>query len=332
MHVFGDESGDYAFPAERFDVYAQAVLICPDSQLARIDDFVNGATQRLGCDELHAAHLIDAELKEVCRFVGRGPWVLFAMVTDTELITPPDIQRFRIDQAAAHQRGLDRYRRMGGQLDEVAALTDRNVKRAALTSRISDAEFVQSHFLILLFYEALQKAVLWFQDKPWDADLASFEFIFDAKELRKLASGEKYVDQMLVPALASSMNGLDIPEQWRQRRDHPFLVGFDRPRGRVRGREVEGVVDLKAIFDGHVRFIDSQSAPGLQIADVVAHVVRRAVREPNNPAIQAAFDHLRQALSTQEGNCMKINRFRNSHPPRSLERYRHVWSAEERAA
>ncbi len=40
MYFFFDESGDYAFPSDRFDSYVQAALICPDSQLSAVTTFV----------------------------------------------------------------------------------------------------------------------------------------------------------------------------------------------------------------------------------------------------------------------------------------------------
>jgi hypothetical protein len=33
MHVYFDESGDFAFASDRFDAYVQAALICPDASL-----------------------------------------------------------------------------------------------------------------------------------------------------------------------------------------------------------------------------------------------------------------------------------------------------------
>ena len=33
MHLFFDESGDFALPEDRFDCYTQAAVVCPDSFL-----------------------------------------------------------------------------------------------------------------------------------------------------------------------------------------------------------------------------------------------------------------------------------------------------------
>jgi hypothetical protein len=46
VHFFFDESGDFAFPNDRFDAYTQAAVICPDSRLADLDSFVSERCER----------------------------------------------------------------------------------------------------------------------------------------------------------------------------------------------------------------------------------------------------------------------------------------------
>jgi hypothetical protein len=36
VHYYFDESGDFAFPEGRYDVYVQAALICPDSFVDKV--------------------------------------------------------------------------------------------------------------------------------------------------------------------------------------------------------------------------------------------------------------------------------------------------------
>jgi Protein of unknown function (DUF3800) len=324
VHIYTDESGDFLFPDDRFDCYSQAVVICPDSCLGHVGDFVSGRCERWGLEELHAHRMTGQMLLEVCEFIPNSGCSLLAMVTDTELVSADDIFRFRLAQAAANRRGLDRYHAEGGRSEEIAAFTDRNIKRVGLEAQIQDGQFIQAHFLVLLLGRGLQKAVLWYQAEDWDEDLGRFTFVVDRKLPRKLSMGEKYLDEVIVPALASREAALDVPEAWHERPDHPFLVAFERKHARVRGREVAGAIDLGAIFDGGVRFEDSRAHPGLQLADTVAYVVRRAVLEPQNTVIQAAYDQLRPQLRNEDGRCLLINRLQGSAPALSLERYRHV--------
>lgn len=53
MRLFFDESGDFAFPLDRFACYVQAGVICPDSYLEALGDFAD--------DRLRSRPLIDVE-------------------------------------------------------------------------------------------------------------------------------------------------------------------------------------------------------------------------------------------------------------------------------
>jgi hypothetical protein len=83
VHYYFDESGDFAFPGGRYDVYVQAALICPDSFVDKVEHHVDNCKRALGVDELHGAELPDEQLIDVCRFLGNGPLQLVGQATDT---------------------------------------------------------------------------------------------------------------------------------------------------------------------------------------------------------------------------------------------------------
>jgi hypothetical protein len=329
MHVFFDESGDFAFPENAFDAYAQAAVICPSASLPGMDRLVHERVSELGVDELHAHNLTSDQMLEICQLLGRSDCQLLASITDTALVTRADIERHRLDQAAATQRNLASYRARGGSVTEIEQWMSRQVKRAGLSSQITHGDFVQAQFMLGLIADALQKALLWFQDDHWASDLTEFHFMLDGKLPTKLASGEKYLSESIVPTLGTRPVSLEIPEHWKERdRVHPFIATFERDRGLIRGQEYEDVIDLKAIFEHGLRFEDSRQHPGLQLADVTAHVVRRALLEPGNAAIQGAYDQLRPKLVMKNGRCLQINRFRDSVEPGPLDRYRPLHAPE----
>ena len=65
MLLYFDESGDFAYPDDRFDAYTQAVLICADSKLANIEEYLEGRKAAWGVEELHATELDDARVFDV---------------------------------------------------------------------------------------------------------------------------------------------------------------------------------------------------------------------------------------------------------------------------
>jgi hypothetical protein len=196
MHIFFDESGDYAFRERRFDCYVQAAVICPHSQLGRVHAYVEAEKHELGVAELHATDIQSRKLLDVAHFIGASRCRLLAHVTDSVLVTKSRIAQFRLDQAATLKRNLDQYRAestkvRGAPVSEIEEWMLRQLKRAGLASQIADGEFVQAHYLVELISAALQKSLLAYAYESWMDDCAEFWFIFDAKWPRKMAAGEK---------------------------------------------------------------------------------------------------------------------------------------------
>jgi hypothetical protein len=332
VYLFFDESGDYAFPEDRFDCYVQAALVSPESTLAAIDDFVHERKREWEIDELHAVDLEPAQLLAVAEFIGHSDCQLLAHATDNVLVSPAGIAQFRLDQAARLERNLEWYRTestkaIGAPVKEIEDWYLRHIKRAGLATQISHGEFVQAHYLVELIADALQKALIVFHEDQWSGDFRDFQFILDGKLPQKMAAGEKYLNDSIVPALGSRPNrGLAISESWKGDPPHPFVEKFGLERGRIRGQDVEGAFDLKLLFEHGLRFEPSAAHSGLQLVDAVAYIVRRAVMEPDDTTIQAAYDAFREKLRNDEGNCITIHRLRVGDEDRSsLDRYRPLY-------
>jgi Protein of unknown function (DUF3800) len=327
MYCFFDESGDYAFPRDRFDSYVQAALICPDSQLDVVTTFVDAKKATWSVDELHASQLQSGQLLEIAGFLGAGGCQLLAHVTDSVLVTEQKIADFRLAQAATIGRNLDWYRRestkaRGAPVPEIEEWMLRQLKRAGLSTQISNGEFVQAHYLVALIEAALQKSLLAYAHEAWSDDFHQFRFILDAKLPRKMAAGEKYLNDLIVPVLGSQQGSpLIIPKHWKEAPLHPFIQKFEGD-GVIRGVEVKDAINLKAIFGEGLEFKVSTNQAGLQLADTAAFVVRQAVLQPQSDVIQAAYDQLRPKLRNGRGRSLTIHRLDVGEEDRSsLERY-----------
>lgn len=332
VHFFFDESGDYGFPEERFDCYVQAALVCPDSVLPAIAAFVDQRKAAWGVEELHATKLDLDQLLEVARFIESSDCQLLAHVTDTVLVTKNGIAEFRLGQAARLKRNLDWYRRestkaRGAPVAEIEEWYLRHIKRAGLASQISHGEFVQALYLVELVIDAVQKALLLYHEERWRDDFEDFYFVLDAKLPTKMASGEKYLNDSLVPALGSRPGeGLVLVDTWQENPVHPFVQKFAGKEGRIRGHDVESAIDLSLMFEHGLDFADSKKEAGLQLVDAAAYIVRRAVLEPDEDRVQTVYDALRSKLRNDKGKSLTIHRLGVSEEDRSsLERYRPLY-------
>jgi hypothetical protein len=321
MHIFFDESGDYAFPVDRFDCYVQAAVICPDSALAPAEAFVRDRCTAWGVEELHAHRLSAEQLHEVADFLSDGPIELCVQLTDTVLTTPDVIQSCRLDQAAAYERSIGNYRRSGGTDPNVEADLCAHIKKAGLSSQISDGEFVHATLLVDGTVQAIQRALYTYGGDEWREDFREFRFIMDGKLSGKRSAGEKYMSSKMVDLIAGSKrHRFSWRPEWSQAPAHPWVERFC----------FNGNVQLDPLFEHGLRFAPSHDYGGLQLADAVAFIVRRAVTAPTED-IAACYELLGRRLADRKGNCFVVARLpaatRNQQP---LLRYQPLAKAADR--
>lgn len=303
MLFYFDESGDFAFPDDRFDVYTQAVVICADSKLPAVEEYVEGRKDAWSVDELHGVNLDDDRLQEICRFIRDEQLPLLAQATDTNALSRKAIERHRLDQAVRFRENYDTWRLAGGASAEVDAWYEARVKRAAYPTRPSNGEWVQSDLLIELIHQALNKAIATHLDDRWRDDFRDFRFIFDGKLPSKLAAGEKQLQSILLPALGSNRGRYDLIGviEWRNPPVHPWEEKYST---------VDGKIDLRVLFEHGLEFKPSAENAGLQLADVVAYTTRRRILSPKNQSIRLAWNAIRPLLLHSNRQPLRICTYR----------------------
>jgi hypothetical protein len=197
-------------------------------------------------------------------------------------MTAAQLREYRQQQAARLADNLEQYKAAGGGWAGAEAWYTRHIKRAELSSRVSDSEYIQAHMLVQLIHAALFKSIVRYVDDSWRADLVDFYFILDAKLPDKLAAGEKDLNVLLVPFLGSNDYELVVPNTWSDEPAHPFASKFFEPNGNV---------SLNRIFEHGLRFEPSHEHAGLQLVDAVAYVNAagdpRAGKRPHPPSVRA---------------------------------------------
>jgi hypothetical protein len=326
MRCYFDESGDFAFSSDRLDCYTQAAVVCPDSFLPELADYIEERKRCWSLDELHATEMDRGQRLHVCHFIASSPLELVVQVTDTALMNATAISSWRRRQAIQLQNSLSTYHRQGGSAPDVERRMKAMAKRSGLATRVSDVEFVQAVFLIDLTFAALQKSVVWFAGNDWCEDFGSYRFIYDGKLPAKLGAGEKLLCEMIVPVLGSNARfALEIVDVWKgQSPPHPFIERFERRGGWSVGRRFEGSgFDLNCIFEHGLSFEDSRDHPGLQIADTVGYVARQAVLDPEDEMAELAYESIRAKLSYQR-RAMTVVSLEATASDVPVERYRRL--------
>lgn len=283
-----DESGDFGYPNDSYDCYVIAGVICPESVQPRLDSLVDRLKIAFNVDELHATKMNDEQRLSFAKGLANLDIRFVAMATDTNLDSKESIRAFRFAQADNYQQGGDRYAEETvaiGMLPDVKIkeFTDRAVKRAAFESRVSDSEIVQTHYMLELIQKSLQCSLFVFHDNRWRPAFSEMRFEIDAKLKEKLSSGEKMLEDVLMPSLGSrAENALGIVETWNTKPPHPFIQKYQVKDVKVGHVRAESGFDLRKIFEHGLTFIDSERSAGVQAADLVAYSLRRAVLHPGN--------------------------------------------------
>ncbi|MCW2920748.1 MAG: hypothetical protein JWL76_622 [Thermoleophilia bacterium] len=314
MHFYFDESGDFGFPTDRFDCYTQAALACPDSRSDALQSYVEDRCREWDVEELHATDLADDQIEALCRHIASEPFVLTVTAFDTATTSAKGIASWRAGQADKIAEGRDWYSKQGegsqAVIDHMISLE----KRARFASRCSDGQFVQGMFWIDVIYRALQQSVIVYRDDSWRDDFGDFRFVLDAKLPGKMDASEKWLRDTIGPIVHSNPRhySLALLDTWAEPPVHPFVEKYDTGVG----------VSVGKLLEGGFQCVDSRSEPGLQLVDTVAYVVRRAVLEPDNDAIQRAY-HLLVPQLGSDGSPVHVLCL-NERSEDALEPYAHL--------
>jgi len=270
----------------------------------------------LGVEEVHAAEFPAGRLVDICRFIGASPFSLVGQATDTQAMTDRQITEHRLAQAVQLKGNLEQWKRAGGNAKRIEEWFWQHINRAALPQRVNNSKYVQADLLVGLIHAALFKSIVRYLEERFRDDLVDFHFILDGKLPGKLAAGEKVLNTLLLPRLGSNSYELVVPDEWHDEPVHPFVAKFSEGNGKL---------SLNRIFEHGLRFESSRDYAGLQLVDVVAYVTRRAILEPDNDVIHAAYAQIREPLRTErDGQALKLVRYTSGQDNVDELRYRLV--------
>jgi len=325
MKIAFDESGAYGLGRERFEPYVLTGLIVPDSRLDAVQRFAEDVRSRWQRTELKSSRLRPSWVFETADFLASHQVSAVVYVTDNEMMTRQVVRGFRLRQAAEIAKGRRHIVERDPQdarLPEIDALLDQ-IAGVPTTQPMSDDDFIQSQQMPELILDCVQRACSRYREDGWDQDFRHFQFVVDGKQPDRLKAGERYVHENLERMLGSTRRlSLELPFEWRQRPDHPFRR-FDDPDG-----EHTLLSDLLAARNW-VRSLDDDC---VQLADVVAGIVRSVVERGAGSRRWPAYEVLRNVVTDEHGCCLRLFRFRDAPYP-DLARYGpllRAWPIEKR--
>lgn len=109
----------------------------------------------------------------------------------------------------------------------------------------------------------------------------------------------RYVSELLLPVIGGDDRFcLVLPEHWRQAPEHPLLARARHPDG-------YGLMPQR-ILGKEIHWTPSDDEPGIQVADIVAWAVARAISRPDELIARECFELLRPVPAGEAGRCFKL--------------------------
>jgi len=141
------------------------------------------------------------------------------------------------------------------------------------------------------------------------------DMVADAKRGADPGKAGTLLRDITEPILAGDKElALRMPAEWP--RDHPFIVRNADP--------VTGAIPALKAIGGGVTPAGSETDAGLQLADTAAHVILRALRDPDDAAAQTAWRMLRQRRFALTPFGIRLMHRRREVLARDIPRYRHI--------
>lgn len=147
-------------------------------------------------------------------------------------------------------------------------------------SSLPEQLYVQFHCQAVLLNSFIQRGIAFYVQR-YPNSLKTFRWQYDAKELLKITDFEDSF-QKFVPALLQAYS-IESPTPTLNWCDYSPMKQYittipDYLAEKAPELEGEEAFDIQKIIRGNIKFVDSKSSPGVQVADLLASGLRRLLR------------------------------------------------------
>jgi len=271
MYLRFDESGDFDFRnSERFALAVVAGVAIPDRSWAEVEAFVAAKTAAWGMPrEIKGSALDQEQQAEVIEFLAAAGIAAVAVISDSRIFPAEEQSCWRQRQMKLFEAAVERSRRV--HEDQAVRERVEDIARwLPNEQRLKQPNFLQ-YFILTprLIALGVAAALRANRDLAWDQDRWTFEIAFDPREGADPGKAGKLLRASIEAIFVSDeRTALMMPAEWPD--DHPF---------KVRNADSEtGCLSPRQVFIAGLETRDSHEDPGIQLADVVAHVIFSALR------------------------------------------------------
>lgn len=250
--------------------------------------------------EMKLKNISEQRYIEFLSQLGRLNGALFCVATDSHHNSKEKVNAHKNDHLASIIQGKSEMKYEGGR----QAMEILHAQSKALPEQL----YIQFHCQAVLLSSFIKRGIAFYIQR-YPNSLKNFRWRYDAKDLLRITDFEDLF-QKFVPALLQAYS-IENPSPALKWCDYSSMKGYicDVPEyvvEKVPDLEGQEAFDVQKIIRGDIKFIDSKSSPGVQVADLLASGVRRLLRlefKDNN----LVAEKLGSLLLQEEGNKTPIS-------------------------
>jgi hypothetical protein len=217
--------------------------------------------------EVKGSRLAEPDVAKVARLLRRFGVVGEVVAMDMGDLSQADVASFRERQAASIRARVD---------DRAPAWLHREASDLAeLTLGLSDQNFVQGYLMVALIDKLLRVATAYHAQRG-ARELAEFQWVIDAKD-KTLSAVERFWTELVFPALRAK--SVRDPIGFIPWGDYSYFAPFEDEIAAASASEAgvfDRVINMGAVLKDR-RFAKSDEHVGLQLADIFANAIARAL-------------------------------------------------------
>ncbi len=285
VNIFIDESGSFVWHPKRDSWSVVVAVAVPESSRRGLAEAVARLrrSQAFHSAEIKLPQLGESRYVEFLDVLAKIDLVMFATATDSGLNTPGLVGAHRDAQVADVRSNISRMKYEGGRAG-MAILAEQ-------LESLPDQLYVQLLCQVNLIYDLIGRGINYYaQRRP--ATLREFRWRIDQKNTTKTNFEEAF--EKLAPALLQTRS-IREPFSWVREFDYRHFVSYDFEDGqkpdylqRDYGFPPMDGFNVQKLFRGNLKFVDSKSLDGVQVADLLASGLRRALKRSFDDPLSVA--------------------------------------------
>jgi hypothetical protein len=290
MHIFIDESGSFTFTPEHNAWSAVGAVVILEEAMGAAEHALHEFKAENGVspdDELKFGKVSDEmSYFRLLNRLAQLNCTLFALATDAHLNTPEAVGVHKEKSAQGLVEHIDKLVHQTLR-DDVQNISDQVL-------RLSDQLYIQFICQIRLMHYLVSQAMTYYvQSNP--ETLGSFVWRVDQKDPKKITEYEDAFENLSPPYLQSMSIADPMPRV--EGFDYSHMTRYEFPEKEkptyLRDHynldvDLGDVLDIKKLIREDLKFIDSKSDFGVQLADLLTGGIRRCLRQEFRDNLRAA--------------------------------------------